>query len=264
MKRKTDLFLVRHQTLCTVLFTVIFVAIPILLLTNAQANTLLVVFSGILLMFSVILFVSSSAGRLMKKPLEAMERFDPMPLYRETELLLTYPLSKPLRRVVLINHAVALRDMCEYQRAYDILAELYKDKSAKDPLYNQIVLTNNLADICVLLGRFEEADAAYASLSGLCKKASGAIAKSCEKLALNSFVYECMREQRYSDVVSALEGKSFPSVRAQVTSSIDISRAYIKLGEYEKAKERLLYVISCAKDTADAKIAQAMLSDISK
>lgn len=116
-----------------------------------------------LLLLSLLITLNSAHGLSMNPALISLNtHFDPEPMLRITEKLLTGKLSDAARTDVLINHALALREMGELTAAKRILMGINVDKEAGILAHTKVIYYNNLSDILALLGEHDEAEIWYA------------------------------------------------------------------------------------------------------
>lgn len=204
----------------------------------------ILLFDGFLLLVNYA-FVSSCPLKLVQKALlELNNNCDPYPLLEETEKLLSYKNAKTAEQNLLIDRCVALRDAGEYQKVYDTLSAINIDKYAGTLPAVKYVYYNNLMDVCQLLEKTEQAELLYAKatmLYGDIKNKKQR--KALEPTALCAQASDCFRRQDYARTVQILSEMKPANAKMDVDNTLLCAKAYLKLGEPERAKAKLLYVI---------------------
>lgn len=204
----------------------------------------ILLFDGFLLLVNYA-FVSSCSLKLIQKALLKLENnCDPYPLLEETKKLLTYKNPKAAGQNLLINHCVALRCTGEYQKVYDTLSAINIDKYAGTLPFVKCVYYNNLMDVCLLLEKNEQAELLYAKTTMLYadiknRKQQKALAPN----ALCAKASDCFRRQDYAQTLRILGELKPANARMDVEIALLCAETYLKLGEPERAKAKLLYVI---------------------
>ena len=208
------------------------------------------------------IWVDAAAGAVMKPCLDTLNnKCDPYPLLSETEKLLTYKNTENMKRTILINYAVALRDVGEYQRVYDLLKSVNIDK---EPLVlNKCAYYNNLFDICTVLGKDEEARIWFEKYMQVYNDMKGKRAK--EMLSSSVTAAKAMDAYMRGDYITAVNliNSNVPkNLRGRVESAMDYARACIALGESERAAEALSFIIQNGNKLYCVNEAAAMLRRI--
>lgn len=204
----------------------------------------ILLFDGFLLLVNYA-FVSSCSLKLVQKALQELDNScDPYPLLEETEKLLSYKNAKTAEQNLLINHCVALRYTGEYQKVYDTLSAINIDKYAGTLPFVKCVYYNNLMDICLLLEKNEQAELLYAKTTMLYADIKNKKQrKALEPNALCAKASDCFRRQDYAQTIQILSEMKPANARMEVGIALLCAEAYLKLGEPERAKAKLLYVI---------------------
>ena len=118
---------------------------------------------GFILLFFILIGVNSAHALAEKRAIVSLHTHcDPEPLLRVTEKLLAGKLSVAARTDVLIDHAIALRELGELTAVKRILMEMNIDKEVGTLAYTKVIYYNNLSDILALLGAHDEAEIWYA------------------------------------------------------------------------------------------------------
>lgn len=236
----------KNKLLAMILLCVSEIAIYSLFLHWLGAWGWLIVLFDLLLIFVNYAFVNSCINILLQEPIKIMnEACDPFPLFQETEALLSYKNSEKNKQVLLINYCVALRNMGGYQKVYELLSSVNIDKDAGMlPIY-KVVYYNNLADACALLQKNEQADIWYAKMMQLYsdmkenKMKTALVPNILSAQASNLF-----RAGAYQQAIAVLDSIRPECLSQAIDNALLSARAFLKLEDKEKARERLLFVIA--------------------
>lgn len=255
-------WIVRHKAICLVIVMISSVIISNLLSGDSLLPYLVLIAAATVAFTFVIL----CAGILMKQPTQLLfEKCDPASYIEETALLLDGRLSKTDMAVMLMNHAVGLRYMGEYARAYEIMHSIDFKTLERVGFVYKIVFYNNIIAYCILLGRYDEADMWNSRLiSEYNDQRSERMKKSVSAMYDGAIMYELIREERYAEALSVCGTLTFKNKLQSLSISIDRARIYRGLGDIEKAREQLNYVIENAHKTSLGTEAARMLESVDK
>lgn len=201
---------------------------------------------GIVLLDIFILVISYTNALFYRQVFmkEAIDLFDntcdPEPLLKETELQLSYGIKNP---ALTINRALAHRAMGEYEKNLELLKTVDGSRLSGMPIV-QSVYYNNLADAYDALGRYDAAEIWFEQ----CLKATERIKnvklkEQAEKIVTLSSVKSYIRKQEYDKALETMRCVRAENLRMTVTLAMNYGEAYAALGEYQKARENLQYVI---------------------
>jgi len=169
---------------------------------------------------------------------------DPNPLLRDTDNLLDYKHGPVNRAIVSLNHSLAWRELGEYGKAYEQMIALKKKMSKRMNVLVKFTLLNNLADACTMLGRYDEAEHYYENLlemyRNMPEKKRNAYNEQSVREAKADHFY---RQGEYGQVLELLASVKPYNLKEEVSVSLLQAKAYLKLGDMEKAREKLDYVI---------------------
>lgn len=206
--------------------------------------------------------VDSSAMAIMNTTLKALnEGCDPYPLLSETEKLLAYKNTENMKRTILINRAVALRDIGEYETVYDLLKSINIDK--EPVMLNKCAYYNNLFDVCMILEKNDEAGIWFEKYMQVYNDMKGK--KAREMLSSSVTAAKAMDAYRRGDYIASINytNSNVPkNLRSRVEGAIDYAKACIALGEKERAAEALSFIIQNGNKLYCVNEAAAMLRRI--
>lgn len=220
---------------------------------------------AIFYMFFVVLavcFVESSSDKLLKAAAKALNNScDPTVLLNETEEQLKYAKRGITNQLVVLNHTVALGYMGEYSKALDILNDFDTDKYkfiSPYRAYIKMIHSNNMADTCDELGDFESASMWHEKTVLLAKK----LGVSSSKEIILAKASENLRKKEFDATLKTLEGFKEKTMLDSVCASMIYAKAYIGLGESEKAKEKLKFIVENGNKLYMVEQAKKMLEGI--
>ena len=202
---------------------------------------------GILLwsgMLCVLLRCVTLRDRYLRKALDAMKNgCDPYPLLQETQEQLTYPGPKSGKQIMAINYALALRERGEYDEAQNLMESINIDKHAVVPAV-KLVYYNNRMDICALTGRFAEAVIWYEKTAQIFRdlrpgKQKEQLRKAVE--ANRATWHFCKGE--YEQALRVLGQAKPENMNERIENAMMFARTYLAMGEPEKAKKPLRFVV---------------------
>ena len=121
-----------------------------------------------------------------------------------------------------------------------------------------MIHSNNMADTCDELGDFESASAWHKKTLDAAKKLG--MLKSSEIILAKAS--EALRKKDYGAVLKALEGFKEKNMLEKICASMVYAKAYIGLGEIEKAKEKLSFIIENGNKLYTVEQAKKMLEGI--
>lgn len=260
---KLQHFVAKHKTASLLVLTVLVCGVYSALLMQLQAPVWVLIIVNFVLAFIIYAYVEYSPDPIMRKALKALnDECDPYPLYEETAKLLTYKNSIVLQQVILINHAVALRSMGEYQRNLDALRELNIDKTAGMLPMNKVVYYNNLMDAYGLLGQYEEARIWYKKMMLI-----HADIKNQKQLEQLEYVVACAKafnayfEKEYEKTIEFLEEVPYRDMGGSIDMAMLYAKTAIAMGDVKTAKTKLEYIVRNGNKLYEVKEAQKMLKN---
>jgi FimV-like protein len=194
-------------------------------------------------MLCVLLRCVTLRDRYLRKALDAMKNgCDPYPLLQETQEQMAYPGPKSGKQIMAINHALALREIGEYEKAQVLMESINIDKHATIPAV-KLVYYNNRMDICALTGRYAEAVIWYEKTAQI----FGDMRQGKQKEQLRHAVEQNLALFHYCkgefDLALQVLGQAKPqNMNERIENAMMFARTYLAMGEPEKAKKPLRFV----------------------
>ena len=252
-----------HQKLTKAILAVLVTVLCFLVLDpeNFSFGTrFLVIFS---LLYSCYTFVSSASDLLLREPLEILEQnCDPYPLLEKVELHMCKLPAGFHGQMTRINYAMALVQTGDYEKALETLEAV--DLEQMPNPYAKFIYYNNLCDLMTRLDRYPEADDWYAKsqeiLDGL---PNGRLKSRLDRTVEMNAIEARFRDQDYVGTLRRLAKIPCPTPRSVAEAALLAARCNIALEEYDKAKEKLQYVIDNGNKLQCAAEARALLEKLS-
>lgn len=170
---------------------------------------------------------------------------DPFPLLKLSRELLSSKISPSAKFPVTLNYCVALRGIGEYQKAFDCLMELNIDALPEGANGVKFICYNNLGDTCMMLENFPEASSYYHKALEIFPLILNEQEKDHLMQIHNGIqadlCYINKDYKRSSEFLEAIESNQKESL---VSYALANAKNYIKLGNFEKATEKLEFVIA--------------------
>lgn len=235
----------RHRLLAKILLIVLICGAYTWMISDIDAPIWAFVVLNGALIFIINTYVDACGQYLLKKPLKILkDQCNPYPFLEETQELLGYSNSKAADLALRINHAMAMREIGDFQHAWAILSTIHIDQLPGTLPSVKVVYYNNLADVLTLLDRFDEAEIwskkaqeIYHDMPN--NKFKRELAQAMEL----SKADQAYRTGDYDRAKEILDHTPVTDLRAQVDAAWLHARCCIALGENQKAKEKLLFII---------------------
>ena len=242
--RKFRKWVTENKTLYLVLSCTCMMLFLVFLLVT-EASTWMVAMTIIYLFYMTILYPNYCRIMQINEAIQVLNnQCDPYPLLEVTEQFLQKKHSELEKQIYEMNYCVALRDIGEYEKVYRILSELNIDKCGGMTLVNKIVYYNNRADICTVMDKYEEADIWHKKMMQLYDgMRDGKTKQNLARMIRLAEAAELFRTGSYAETVKILRREEANCVRQDVSNCMLCGRAYLKLGETERAKEQLQVVV---------------------
>ena len=241
---KINRWIAKHPGGCKAIIWVALVILGVWMQLELEAPIWLVVIvlaAGILVFFAAIAAVGDA---LIKKPLETLKnQCDPYPFLEEIKEQQSYPGNNATKQIRTINYALALRCIGEYDQAFALLSATNIDKNAGMPLAVKVVYYNNLMDLCMLMGKNQEAVIWYEKTAQIFHDIKPG--KQKEKLRntveSNRATWHFCRGE-YELALQALGRVKIEDLNGRIENAMMYAHTYLALGEKERATKPLEFV----------------------
>jgi len=238
-------WMAKHRWLAIVLGSLLLCGVYTGLCLDTDTPIWLVILLNLVLIFCTYATVDNAPLYLLKNSIAELDHnCNPVPLGLELEKLLTYKNSEVTQQSLLMNYTLALDCIGNYEKSYEILSSINIDKSAKTLPGNKIVYYNNRMEQCMHLEKYEEACVWYLKASQMYAD----MKKSKHKEILKNTVQEaeavyyfCKKE--YEKAAHILDASVPRCLRAKVEDAYLYAKICLALGDEDKAREKLTFVI---------------------
>lgn len=206
----------------------------------------IVILIDLFMIFFSCVFVDSSAVKLQQKPLKALsDHCDPYPLLQETAELLTCGFSGVTEQAIRINHCLALREIGQYQKSWELLSAMNIDRHAGTLPQVKFVYYCNLCDVLTLMGRYPEAEVWYQKAIQIYQdmpenKAKQSLREAVEGMAADAWY----RRGDYGQARACISARQPETLNNRVDQALFYARCCIAMSEPEAARQSLEFVIT--------------------
>lgn len=257
-------FVAKHQRLCRILVSLPWI-VCMGLMIEIGLHYVVVGILGFMGLFFCFLRIATSASRLLKEPMERLnQQCDPYPLLQETTEQLRYRCSPADRQIRQINYAVALRQIGDYAQAEMVLRSINIDKYVMAPIL-KVLYYNNLMDICVLVGKHQEARVWYEKLMQVFADVKEGKQKAifADAIAVNRAWY-CYAGGNYAEALQILETVPPKKPVEQIDTAMMCARIYIAQNQRQLAVQALQFVQQHGNKLYAVQQARQMLTQLQK
>ena len=260
---KLNRFVAKHQTGCRIAVMIIWILWALLMINLEFPMILAYAFTAVGA-FVCSVAISASADRLLKKPLEILnQQCDPYPMLQESAEQLSYPGNGAVKQVRIINHAMALRQVGQYDQAEITLRSVNIDKHPGLLPIAKVAYYNNLMDLCVLTGKYQEARIWYEKTVQIFTDIKDSKQKKAlEKTVATNRAWYCFAGGEYEQALRILEENRPENMLQQIETAMTCARIYLRLGQKEGAVQALRFVEQLGNKLYAVQEARQMLSEM--
>lgn len=210
--------------------------------TFSFGSRFLITFS---LLFSGYLSINTMPERLMREPLDILEQqCDPYPFLEEMERQMPLIQDNFQGQLTTINYAMALAQTGQNEKALEVLESINIDRFPTASPFAKFVYCNNLCDVMMRMERFNEADIWYRKARDIYQDLpNNKLKQRFDRTAQMNEIEALYREQEYPTALRKLSRIPCQTQRALMDAALLAARCNLGLAEYDKAREKLQYVI---------------------
>ena len=188
---------------------------------------------------------------------------DPYPFLEEAKRQLLYQGTKPMKLTRLIDYSTALLEVGEVEQAYTLLYASQEDVHRNDLRDGCCVYYHNLALASLYLGKWQEMEHWHEKLmENLQRLRSDQQKHAAMQSMAGYFVGYHHARQEYDQSMQILKGMVPANLRQQVAIAMHYARHYLAMGETEKVKEALAFVVGNGNKLYAVQEAQQMLAEL--
>ena len=256
-----------HKAISFILYNVIFWSSFLLLSTMVELHLITWIVYGIVILLISLLFISSIDIAVLKEAAKQHNnQCDPYSLLEIVEQQLQRVKSRSYKQMLLIDKAVALRDLGRFDEVYSILTDIHIDQYNTTQPSTKIVYYNNLVDILIIKGDLVQANIWYTKMMQMINDLNEKV-KQKHQLSEISVLTQAellFTESKYEEAESLVR-----NISDQIETSNRIAKymLYAKLcirqNRYDEAKPFLQFIIDYGSKLYKAVLAREMLNSIS-
>lgn len=216
------------------------------------------------LLFMIHTLVDTAGGRLLKKPLEHLDKLcDPYPFLNEVQEQLRCKCSPLVMQTLQINYAVGLRHIGKWEEALTVLQGIHIDRYSGTLPATKVVYYNNLSDLMNLLGQQEAAQIWYQKSAQIYRDMpESRVKRQLERTLRIAYAESCMRQGAYDQARVCLDSLPERPLRSQVDTALIYGRCCIALGDIQSAKNALNFVVEKGNLLYCVEQAKALLKEL--
>lgn len=237
-------WMVKHRIAAYVVFDLFFIGFFSVMFWQLGAPWWVIVLFDLFLLFVNHSVVAFSDALLLQEPARLNnENCDPYPMLQEAEWLLSCPLSATARQRVLLLYAGALGNVGAYSQVYDILSAGDFEKALLLPT-DRAGYVLSLADVCLQLDKQELAEFWYGkAMQQYAELKEDKTKRDLYLSMLMIWARLTLKAGEPQAVIDALPPITPSSRVAAVGKAMVLARAYRAIGDTDKAREQLRFVI---------------------
>ena len=242
---KRDRWVVKNKILATFLLNVLLCSVFSVFFALLEFSVWFIIVFDLFIILINGVYPSVCSDNLLKKAIKSWEEYcDPEPLLNETEFLLGCRNSAMVKQILFMNKSAALSSIGKTREAYDMLISMNIDKEAYIPDAARLLYYNNLMVYAHNLGMNELADITYSKLLLMYPDIKNKKTKEdFDEHMKESKASFHIRKGEYEQAIDALNQLSPQKMRSKVENAFTYAKVYLALGETEKAKDHLVFVI---------------------
>lgn len=257
-------FAIRNSKLLTVIATLIWFTLLTAVAVFFEFSYIICGLIAISLSFASKLFFERICSFVIKSAYKKLtDKCDPYPFLAVIDKLIEFDFSPEYTRALMIDRTATLTVAGRINEAYTELKNIDIDELPENYYVSKVMYYNNLMDYATRLGMFEEADRYYEKALQLYCDMEDCTAK--EKMAYTFKCGEYMAAFRKGDhkkAVELLNSVETEFLYTKVDKAMFSAKCYIALGETEKAREALDFVMKNANKTYLGKEAEELLKSL--
>lgn len=236
-------------------FALCFFDIPVIIL-------LLIYFA---LMFIVYIFVEVYTPAIIQQKYVNMliNDCDPFPLLKVSEELLSYDINPGVRKNILINYCVALRNTGDYEKTYEALKSIDLDSFHENDISTKLICLNNLSDICSLLDKPEESlDYAQRLIELYEKMPEGRLKNILKPSIQGIYADRCFLLGEYDKALEMAQNHKTKNRCSEIQLYVFLGKIHLKLGDTENARQCLNFAVTNGNKLYSVVEAKAILANM--
>ncbi|MBE6626826.1 MAG: tetratricopeptide repeat protein [Ruminococcaceae bacterium] len=238
----------RHELLSIILMSTVFCSLYTVLFWGGKELLWFSILGNVFVIFLCCRIVLNQKYVLISRADSIRNhKCDPEPLLEEVNLQLEFFKNTKYEQRLLNARGAVLNAMGEYEKSYEISLSVLKANLKDNNHTHNVIFYGNVSSSLYKLGRYEEAHEYYSKATEEYEKIKKPEEKYYHKSYIDSFrVTDLMSKGCYREALNLIESlDKEESLSAEIVwGALKSARCYIGLGEYDKAREKLEYVIA--------------------
>ena len=234
-----------HPGLCKILLLLLLLAFSFYAATLESVSFLTVYLIDLLIWFIAGRFIATVPLKLLQEPLHQLDQQgDPYPLMEELNAQLSRKFDGTQRQLLEMYRALTLRECGQPYKALETLENINIDKFPGTSPVVKYMYYHNLADLCYLQDRKDEGRIWVRKYRQIYNDLPAG--KGKQELASAYEMMECEVLYHEGDLEEALKKVSWlklTDLRMVLDGAMLAAKCHIALGEPEKAREKLQYIL---------------------
>jgi len=261
---KANKWISEHKIIAFIFYNLICWTPFLLMSLTVEIHLITWIAFGIFILLISLLFIFSMDLYVLNKAVKQQnEQCDPNPFLETVERQLSRVKSKSYRQLLLINKAVALRDLGRFDEVFSILSGINIDQYNTTLPLTKIVYYNNLTDILILKGDFFQANIWHTKMMQLINdlKANEKQKKQLNEISILNHAELLIVNNNFSEAENLIsELPESISNRQRVSKCLLYAKLLMKQNKPDEAKQHLQFVIDYGNKLYDVVQARNMLN----
>jgi len=193
------------------------------------------------------------------------EECDPYPLLNELKVQLSYQGTKSMKLTRMMDYATVLSDIGDEEQSYAIKASVKDDIARTDSFVGHAIYSHNMSVACMKLGKWQEMEYWHEKMMEAIQRMPSEKQRQAHYKQIEGyFVRYHYSRQAYEKSLEILDGMKPRDLRQAVANAMNYARNYRAMGDIEKAKEKLTFVVENGNKLYAVQEARQMLAEIEK
>lgn len=243
---KLNRWIAKHAWLIYILSYVLAFLIAIMVINLRDDLPVIPVYIAMIAwIFACFRFAFSRCNVLLRKPTEILvNECDPYPFLEEHQRQRDYPGNSFLKHQRIVSEAMGLREIGEFTQACALLESARNEIVLRAHPINQVIYCSEMAYLSFKQMNLEEMEAWHRELMETYSKIKREKYRKylAPVMTSHAVTYHFARKE-YQQYLQALETVSVTTLRNRVVRSMSLANYHASIGETEKAKEFLKFVI---------------------
>lgn len=261
--KKYNKFVCKHQTLVAIIYSVLAGIYILFSFFCLDMNLSTCIINTILISFIIISHINSCQLIPNYNAIKSLDMYcDPYPLLETSKFLMECKNSKIAKIVFTLNYCTALHETGEFEKAIILMQSLKEDVANLKKAQLKFVYYCNLSSFYSDANNLLPANESYNIANDIYKSiTSKKVKKTLHNQFLSLTATNLIINGDYQNAISVLDSISKTTLRPDVSNSLYYAKACIALGYMEKAKDKLMFVITNGNKLACVNVAHELFKE---